>query len=172
ARSTWALEILVEEGFRIDSSIFPVYHDRYGIPNARVEPHQIETPAGPVWEFPVSVRRVGGVNWPVSGGGYFRLYPLAWTLQSLKQINRSRPFVFYVHPWELDPGQPQLAVASRMSRWRHYVNLGSTEQKLAALLQRFRFAPLGEVIADLENAGSRADASVNDRQRTAAGPQG
>lgn len=162
-QSLWALEILVEEGFRFDSSIFPIYHDRYGIPDAKAEIHRIDTPAGPLWEFPPSVVRLGPVNLPVSGGGYFRLYPVGLSLYALNRVCRreGRPFVFYVHPWEVDPEQPRLPFASRLSRFRHYLNLASTEQKLDRLLGRFAFAPMSEVITatvsleDVPNASAR-----------------
>ncbi len=147
-RSLWALEILAEEGFLVDSSVFPIYHDRYGIPNAEPSIHRIETPSGPLWEFPPSVVRMARMNLPVSGGGYFRLYPLPLTVHCLKKINRKadRPFVFYVHPWEIDPEQPRLKAGSRVSRFRHYVNLRRTEAKLDALLQEFRFGRMCEVV--------------------------
>jgi polysaccharide deacetylase family protein (PEP-CTERM system associated) len=147
-KSLWALDVLAEEGFRFDSSIFPIHHDRYGIPGAPPAIHRIDRPAGAIWEFPVSVARLGPLNVPVSGGGYFRLYPLSWTMRLLSSINekQGRPFVFYVHPWELDPAQPRLPVRSRLSRWRHYVNLASTETKLDLLLKRFSFGRLSEVI--------------------------
>jgi polysaccharide deacetylase family protein (PEP-CTERM system associated) len=148
-RSLWALDILIEEGFQIDSSIFPVYHDRYGIPGARRDLHQINRTGGSLWEFPVSVRALAGLKLPVSGGGYFRLYPLTLSLRWLQAINerQQQPFVFYVHPWEVDPDQPRLPAVSRLSRFRHYVNLGSTHSKLDALVSRFQFAPLRDVVA-------------------------
>lgn len=146
-RSLWALEILAEHGITSDSSVFPVRHHRYGIPGAKCHIHRIETPAGPLWEFPPSVSRVGGVNLPVSGGGYFRLYPLSFTIGRLKQINRAgQPFMFYVHPWELDPDQPRLPSGSRLSRLRHRVNLATTEAKLDRLLARFRFGRVCDVL--------------------------
>lgn len=147
-QSLWALDILAEEGFRFDSSIFPIYHDRYGIPDAQPEIHRRDTPFGPLWEFPPSVVQLGPLNLPVSGGGYFRLYPLWWTTRLLRRINQryGRPFVFYMHPWELDPEQPRLKVASRLSQFRHYVNLASNERKLEILLGRFAFAPMTQVI--------------------------
>lgn len=149
ARSQWAFEILVEEGFQIDSSVFPVYHDRYGVPDANPAIHRLATPAGSLWECPLSVIRLAGVNLPVSGGGYFRLYPEQLTRYWLRKINREaqRPFVFYVHPWEIDPVQPRLGVGSYASRWRHYVNLSSTYGKLETLLAQFRFGTLSDVIA-------------------------
>jgi len=148
-RSLWALEILVEEGFLTDTSVFPIVHDRYGIPGAKRRLHQTITPAGPIWEFPPATIRIAGVNLPVGGGGYFRLLPLRWTVRALSRINRTagEPFIFYVHPWELDPGQPRLRAASRVSRFRHYVNLAKTERKLQRLLRAFRFGPLRDVTA-------------------------
>jgi len=147
-KSLWALEILVEEGFLVDSSIFPIRHDRYGIPGAEPRLHCLTTAAGPLWEFPPSVARFAGLNVPVSGGGYFRLYPLRLTLRLLRRINRRerQPFVFYLHPWEVDPGQPRMHAASRTSRFRHYVNLGRNERKLDRLLRRFRFGRLCDVV--------------------------
>lgn len=157
-RSLWALEILAEEGFRVDSSVFPVYHDRYGIPGANPNIHSIETPAGALWEFPPSVVRMGPLHIPVSGGGYFRLYPLSLTARLLASVNsrEMRPFVFYVHPWEVDPEQPRLRAGSRLSRLRHYLNLTATEGKLEGLLSRFALGPLSEVIDQAIPVGCRA----------------
>lgn len=140
-QSLFALEILAEEGFTADSSVFPIHHDRYGIPGAETGIHRIETRAGSLWEFPPSVVRIAGVNWPVSGGGYFRLFPLWWTVRCLSRVNRSleRPFVFYVHPWELDPQQPRLPAGTWLSRARHRVHLATTERKLEVLLSKYRF---------------------------------
>lgn len=167
-RSLWALEILAELGFTSDSSVFPIYHDRYGIPGARPDIHQIETPSGPLWEFPPSVRSLAKMNLPISGGGYFRLFPLAWTANSIRWLHRTtgRPFMFYIHPWELDPGQPRVSAGTRIGRFRHRVNLASTERKLDRLLSQFRFAPMAEVIeryktiATDERAGCRANEST------------
>jgi polysaccharide deacetylase family protein (PEP-CTERM system associated) len=147
-KSRWALDILTEEGFRIDSSIYPIHHDRYGIADAQPGLHQIATPTGPLWEFPPSVVSWKGVNLPVGGGGYFRLYPLPLTIRWLRQINHDaqRPFVFYVHPWEIDPDQPRIDNGSRLSRFRHYVNVSHTERRIEALLEHFRFAPIGDVV--------------------------
>ena len=154
--SLWALEILVEEGIRFDSSVFPVRHHRYGIPRANPAIHRVDTAAGPLWEFPASVLRVAGINLPVSGGGYFRLYPVKWSVHFLSKINRKhgRPFVFFIHPWELDPDQPRLGVGSRLARARHYLNLESTERKLNVLLEKFRFGRMCDVI---EQVAGEAD---------------
>ncbi len=147
-QSLWALEILVEEGFLVDSSVFPIRHDRYGIPGAEPRLHRLTTSAGPLWEFPPSVVRFAGLNVPVSGGGYFRLYPLAWTLYCLRRLNHAQrqPVVFYTHPWEIDPGQPRMRQASPRSRFRHYLNLARTERRLDALLRQLRFGRVCDVI--------------------------
>jgi polysaccharide deacetylase family protein (PEP-CTERM system associated) len=146
-KSLWALEILAAEGIRCDSSVYPIYHDRYGIPGAQRCLHHMATPAGSLWEFPPTVVRVGRVNLPVSGGGYFRLYPFSFTARCLNRVNRqSEPFMFYIHPWEIDPEQPRLRLGSRVARARHYVNLASTEKKLARLLDRFAFGRLCDAV--------------------------
>ncbi len=162
-RSLWALDILSEEGFCVDSSIFPIHHDRYGIPGAKTSVHTLQTKVGQLWEFPPSVARFAGFNLPVSGGGYFRLYPFALTRYCLNRLNRTRQeaFMFYVHPWEVDPEQPRLGVGSRMSRFRHHVNLSSTERKLEALLGKFRFGRLCDVIQQAEVSSLQATAEVS-----------
>lgn len=166
--SLWALKILAEQGIVCDSSIFPIRHDRYGIPDARTEIHSIDTPCGPLYEFPPSVARVAGVNLPVSGGGYFRLYPLAWTVRCLRQINADgRPFMFYVHPWELDPNQPRLSAGSQLSRLRHRVNLASTERKLDELLSTFRFGRVCDVLETAMPGVNRNGRAQAHRESTA-----
>jgi polysaccharide deacetylase family protein (PEP-CTERM system associated) len=123
-RSLWALEELVEAGFWLDSSIFPIRHDRYGIPNAHPWPHLYETPSGPIAEFPAAACQVGPARLPVSGGGYFRMLPYQLTRSCLRRINRKHrhAFMFYIHPWEVDPDQPRLK-GSLKSQFRHYQNL-------------------------------------------------
>lgn len=147
-KSIWALEILVEEGFACDSSVFPIVHDRYGIPDAKTGIHQIQTPSGPIWEFPPSVRRLAGMNLPVSGGGYFRLYPYAFTANSFWRINhqQNEAFMFYVHPWEVDVEQQRMPFAKGATRFRHYVNLHTTEHKLRRLLRGFSFGTISDVL--------------------------
>jgi polysaccharide deacetylase family protein (PEP-CTERM system associated) len=148
-KSLWALEILLEEGFTVDSSLFPTRHDRYGIPDAPEQIHAIETPAGSIAEFPMTVQRFGRLTVPVGGGGYFRLYPYSLTRRLLRRANVAgqRPFVFYVHPWEVDVDQPRIRTGSRLSRFRHYVNLATTEAKLDRLLGDFRFGRMCDVLA-------------------------
>ncbi len=146
-RSLWALEILAEEGFLYDSSIYPTHHDRYGIAESPLEPYRLELAAGELWEYPPPVCRYLGYPLPVGGGGYFRLYPYALTRLGLNAINKTgRPFSVYLHPWEVDPEQPRLP-GRRLARFRHYINLHKTEARLTKLLQDFAFAPLSESLA-------------------------
>jgi polysaccharide deacetylase family protein (PEP-CTERM system associated) len=147
-KSLWALDVLCEAGFRYDSSIFPIRHDLYGIPDAAAEPSLIKAPSGgKIVEFPMSTVTMLGVRLPVSGGGYFRLFPYWPTRAGLRKVNRSlkRPFVFYLHPWEIDPDQPVVKVGWR-SRLRHYTNLSRTEGRLRRLASEFRFATLKAVL--------------------------
>ena len=136
----WALDILIEEGYLYDASIFPVHHDRYGIPDAPRHPHMLKRPVGTLLEIPASTVRLGGVNLPIAGGGYFRLLPYAWTRWGISRVNRveREPVIFYMHPWEIDPGQPRLAVG-KGTRMRHYGGLGRTTDRLRRLLRDFRF---------------------------------
>jgi polysaccharide deacetylase family protein (PEP-CTERM system associated) len=146
--SLWALDILHEEGFQYDSSIFPMRHDRYGIPDAQPYPNRLRTPAGySLVEFPISVFRSGALKLPVAGGGYFRLFPYPVTRWGLSQINRSgHEFVFYLHPWEVDPEQPRIREAGALSRFRHYLNLAQTRPRLERLLQDFSFTTMENVL--------------------------
>jgi len=146
--SLWALDVLCEEGFQYDSSIFPMRHDRYGIPDAETRPHVLTAPGGGrLVEFPISVMRYGGVRIPVAGGGYFRLFPYWFTRWALRRFNqRQQEFVFYVHPWEVDPGQPRIR-ASALSRFRHYLNLDRCAQRLGRLLDDFEFDTMHAVLA-------------------------
>jgi polysaccharide deacetylase family protein (PEP-CTERM system associated) len=147
--SRWALDVLAEAGFTYDSSLFPVRHDLYGSSVEATGPHRITTPGGSgLIEFPMTARSVCGVAIPVSGGGYFRLYPYRLSAFLLERVNRDGdPFVFYLHPWEVDPDQPRID-APLKSRLRHYTNLRSCEAKLGTLLRDFRFAPMADVLAE------------------------
>lgn len=148
-KSLWALDILVEEGFGTDSSIYPVHHDRYGIPNAPTTPHVIKTAAGPIREFPGTVCQIGRANIPVGGGGYLRLLPWMMTRRLLKSIrSQGRPLNVYIHPWEFDPEQPRIS-ASRKSRFRHYQNLKSTAPKIRRMLETFRLTTMSNVLDSL-----------------------
>jgi len=142
-RTPWGHRVLVEEGYRCDSSVFPIRHDLYGDPDAPVGIHTIETQSGPILEFPPTVVRLFGRNIPTGGGGYFRIFPWWLTRRMLVQVNKTRPFVFYIHPWEIDPDQPRFDKAPFTSRFRHYTNLHKTADRFMRLLETFRFAPLG-----------------------------
>ena len=149
--SKWALDVLISEGFRYDSSIFPTHHPRYGIPDAPRHHHVIKREQGTIEEFPPSTIPVGKWNFPIAGGGYFRLFPYFLTRWGGRRLNsRGEDFVFYLHPWEIDPGQPRFKEASRLSRFRHYVNLGRTRTKLVRLMQDFQFAPLKDYLFNRE----------------------
>jgi polysaccharide deacetylase family protein (PEP-CTERM system associated) len=139
-RTTWALDVLAEEGFRYDSSVYPVPHDRYGMPGAPRFAHLAVTPRGAtLLEVPPLSVRLAGVNLPIGGGGYLRLLPAVAVSSALRAAKRrARPGMIYLHPWEFDPAQPVLAM-SRLGRWRHRVGLGRTATKLAHLLRRHRF---------------------------------
>jgi polysaccharide deacetylase family protein (PEP-CTERM system associated) len=145
--SKWALDILVEEGFDYDSSIFPIRHDRYGIPNANEDPHHLETPTGnSIVEFPLSTTKIFGYKLPVAGGGYFRLYPYSFTKMGLSKLNKKKkPFIFYLHPWEIDQFQPRVKT-NFISHFRHYNNLDKCEVRLERLLQDFKFCTVIEVL--------------------------
>lgn len=147
-RSLWALDVLAEEGFLYDSSIFPMRHDKYGMPAARATPHRLETETGnSIVEFPISVLRINGFPLPVAGGGYFRILPYSVTKWGLKTLNaRGQEFVFYVHPWEIDPAQPRIGQAKAISRFRHYSNLHKCRERLSVLLRDFSFGPLDGVL--------------------------
>lgn len=141
-RSLWALDILAELGFQYDSSIFPIYHDRYGIPDAPRFKYRLEKQN--MTEYPISTALIFGKKIPVAGGGYFRLFPYWFTRLLLRSINEKedQSFIFYFHPWEIDPEQPRMEGARLLSRFRHYVNLTKTYDRLQLLLRDFTFGPL------------------------------
>jgi len=141
--SLWALDILEEEGFLYDSSVFPIYHDIYGIPDA--PRFKYTWPENKLTEFPISTAKVLGRNVPVAGGGYFRLLPYWLTERFLRQINEkeNQPFIFYLHPWEIDPEQPRIQGARLLSKFRHYNNLTKTADRFKRLLDDFQFGPIG-----------------------------
>mgnify|MGYP001826802743 CR=1 FL=1 len=149
--SLWALDIICKLGFRYDSSIFPIRHDRYGIPGASQHAGMISSPDGhEIVEFPPSTVSLPGVRLPVAGGGYFRIFPYSLTRFGLRRINKQagQPFMFYLHPWEVDPEQPKFDT-SRLSRFRHYTNLDQTELRLRRLLGEFQCTSAKNVLADL-----------------------
>jgi len=140
----WALDILVEEGYRYDSSLFPVRRPGYGYAGGARDPHLLERPAGRLAELPPATWRVLGMNLPAAGGAYFRIFPYRLVRAALRQCEaRGVPGVFYLHPWELDPDQPRLAV-SFSARLRHYTGLRRTAPRLERLLAEFRFTAIAE----------------------------
>jgi polysaccharide deacetylase family protein (PEP-CTERM system associated) len=149
AETLWAFEILGEEGFEFDSSIFPVIHDNYGIPDAPRFPYTKLLKCGrKISEFPPSTFRLFGSNVPVAGGGYLRFFPYsltAWAIHHLNETER-QPAMVYLHPWEIDPDQPRIS-GPWLSRFRHYKNLDSTETKCQKLLDEFSWAPMEEVLS-------------------------
>ena len=146
--SLWALDILKEEGLLYDSSIFPVRHPRYGMPNTPRSPYQIRPG---FWEFPLTTLKIGNMNIPIAGGGYFRLYPYKFTRWGIEKLNKSKiPVNIYLHPWEFDPGQPRLK-ASFQARFRHYNNLDKTKIRLLKLCKAFNFVPIREYM-EFENS--------------------
>lgn len=146
--SFWAIDILIRHQFRYDSSIFPIVHDRYGVPNGERFPHHIERAGGQrLLEFPLSTLRLWKWNFPVAGGGYLRLFPYLFLKKSLQWLNKqNRPGIIYLHPWELDPEQPRIPNLPATTRFRHYLNLHSTAAKLRKLIRDFQFAPIREVL--------------------------
>lgn len=148
--SLWALDIIIEQGFEYDSSIFPVKHDRYGIPDAATRPFELVTANGnKIAEFPISVVRTPLGNLPVSGGGYLRILPMALTMAGLSRLRyKKQPFVIYTHPWELDPEQPKIEGISSSTRFRHYRNLKKTPARLGKLLDHFPFTTMEKVLTD------------------------
>jgi len=157
-KTLWALEILAEEGYQYDASIFPIKHDLYGIPDAPRFSFEVNTLAR--WdvnrcqrflEFPATTLRIFNLNIPIAGGGYFRLFPYSFIKKALRYINtkEKQPFIFYLHPWELDPDQPRIKHAPWRSRFRHYVNLDKTKRKFQRLLKDFEFAPISKNLEKL-----------------------
>lgn len=170
-KSLWALEILVEEGFTYDSSIFPIIHDIYGIPGGERFIHTIQTQSGTIREFPLTTfpLHLGKWKWrlPVAGGGYLRLIPAPLVATAIKHVNRheGQPAVVYFHPWEIDPNQPRIR-AGMKSTFRHYLNLEKMEKKITYLLKNLNFATMQEVLKQ-ETVPCAGDAYVKVRHAVA-----
>jgi len=139
-QSLWALDTLAELGFEYDSSVFPIRHDIYGIPDAPRTPYEVTTPSGSIMEWPITTFRAGGEhNWPVGGGGYLRMLPFWYTRMGVQRaLGENIPAIVYTHPWEIDPAQPRIQAGMR-SRLRHYSRLETTYGKLDRLLTLQRF---------------------------------
>lgn len=144
-RNPWAFDVLAEQGYAYSSSVYPVRHDLYGVPDAPRAPYR--TAGGALLEIPMTTARIGGRNFPVAGGGWFRLLPYTLYRAGLRRANREGAGLFYTHPWEIDPGQPRVAAARPLARFRHRVNLARTEGRIARLLTDFTWGPVAEVFA-------------------------
>ena len=145
--SFWALEVLAELGFTFDSSIFPINHPNYGIPGGARDPWRIETPHGPIVEFPLTTLQLLGWRSPFGGGAYFRILPYWYTRWGIRFLNtrEHRRVCVYLHPWELDMEQPRME-GRITSRIRHYLGLRSTPAKFRKLIRDFEFVPLGDLV--------------------------
>ncbi len=143
----WAYEILTDEGYAYSSSIYPVKHDLYGMPSAPRQPFRPLGPHGALVEYPLPTIRIAGRNWPGGGGGYFRLLPYAYAKWAVRRVNNelNLPFMFYFHPWEVDPDQPRPDTMSAKSQIRHYSNLDKMEQRLRRLLSDFSWGRVDQV---------------------------
>jgi polysaccharide deacetylase family protein (PEP-CTERM system associated) len=154
--SMWALDILEELGFEYDSSIFPVRHDLYGVPDAPRAPYRVAS--GKLLEIPLTTVTIAGQRLPCGGGGYFRLLPYGLFRWALRRVNRldRLSVIFYAHPWEIDPGQPRIHGSSLKSRFRHYTNLAATEGRLGRLLQDFHWGRMDEIFGFVPLAQAHA----------------
>jgi polysaccharide deacetylase family protein (PEP-CTERM system associated) len=145
----WALDILVEEGYEYDSSLFPIRRSGYGYPKGKRDPHWLDRPSGRLAEVPPATLRIGSVNLPAAGGAYFRLFPYGLVSHALRQSERrSVPGTFYIHPWEIDPDQPVLDVPA-FDRVKHYTGIGRTGKRLARLFQEFSFRPIRDTLRSI-----------------------
>lgn len=142
----WAHDCIAEAGYAYSSSVYPVHHDHYGMPDAPRFPYRLDNG---LLEVPVTTMRWLGRNWPAGGGGYFRLLPYAVSRWQIGKVNREegRSAIFYFHPWEIDPGQPRVREALIKTRFRHYVNLERTESRLRCLLRDFAWERADRVFA-------------------------
>jgi len=142
-KNLWAFDCLERAGYLYSSSIYPIRHDHYGMPNAPRHAHKI----GNLLEIPATTLRFFNRNWPASGGGYFRLIPYAMSRWMINHVNTidQLPAVFYFHPWEIDTGQPRIAGIGAKTRFRHYVNIDRMEQRLHRLLTDFSWGRMDEL---------------------------
>lgn len=146
--SLWALDVLVELGFTYDSSIFPVYHDHYGIPRWTRFPEMTLTPGGNrILEFPLSTLPVLGYNLPIAGGGYLRIFPPQLIEYGIRRLNNHerKPAIIYFHPWEIDEDQPRIST-NLLTTFRHYHNISKVLPRIERLIKRFSFGPIQEVL--------------------------
>lgn len=151
----WVFDCLEKAGYRYSSSIYPIRHDHYGIPDAPRFAHQIRS----LVELPATTLRLGSRNWPAGGGGYFRLFPYPLSRWMLRQVNKveGKPVIFYFHPWEIDPGQPRIPGLSARARFRHYLNIGHMESRLRRLVADFDWGRMDRIF--LNHAPHQASSS-------------
>jgi polysaccharide deacetylase family protein (PEP-CTERM system associated) len=155
----WAFDCLRDAGYRYSSSIYPIRHDHYGMPDAPRFAHAV---ADGLTEIPVTTLRLRGRNWPSSGGGYFRLLPYAlsrWMIGRVNAVDR-QPAIFYFHPWEIDHAQPRVAGIDLKTRFRHYVNIGRMERRLEVLLSDFRWGRMDDIFLGQAAVAPRASSSA------------
>jgi polysaccharide deacetylase family protein (PEP-CTERM system associated) len=147
ADNPWAYDCIAEAGYAYSSSVYPIRHDHYGVPDAPRFKHR--SPTG-VPEMPITTVRLMNRNWPAGGGGYFRLMPYAMSRWLINRVNEvdEQPAIFYLHPWELDPGQPRVLGVDAKTRFRHYLNLHQTERRLRQLLADFRWDTVDRVFME------------------------
>jgi len=150
----WAFDVLIEEGYRYDSSLFPIRRRGYGYPNSPRIPHLIQRAGGKIAEFPLATTSILGYPIPAAGGGYLRQFPLSIIRRGFREASdRDEPATFYIHPWEIDPGQPRLAV-SALNRIRHYRGLAGTLGRIDQLLEEFSFDAIASYLPALEETGA------------------
>jgi polysaccharide deacetylase family protein (PEP-CTERM system associated) len=161
-QNLWALDILSEEGFLYDSSIFPIRHDLYGFPGSPRFPYSVQSRTGnALFEIPMTTVKMWGTTWPVGGGGYLRLLPMRYTRWAIERVHAvdRQPFVLYLHPWELDPDQPRIA-AKWKSTFRHYTGLGVMESRIKELLSAGNFTTMIDWVSSLSPAIGSAPLST------------
>lgn len=159
-RTPWAHDRLVEAGYQYSSSVYPIAHDHYGVPDA--PSHPFMAGSNKLLEVPPSTVRLFGRNLPAAGGGYFRLYPLSLSKYFIRRLDNQRqcPVVFYFHPWELDPDQPRMDTASSKSKFRHYLNLAKFESRLQSVLQSFSWDRMDRIYLSPSTAGDEQPHAV------------
>lgn len=152
-KTSWAYEILLEEGYRYSSSVFPIYHDRYGWPGFGQEPKRMGSNGkGEIWEIPMSVGTIGPFRIPFGGGGYLRLYPLFLTRALFGSLEKEgKSAMLYMHPWELDTAHPRVQ-APLFRRLRHYTGIRKMEKKLVTLLQTLKFDTVSNVLLSIKKS--------------------
>ncbi len=172
--TAWAVDVLIQSGLKYDSSIFSVRHDRYGVPDAPRFPYWLQGSTGRILELPPLTYRGLGRNWPVAGGGYFRLFPLACLKAGVAQMQRTnQPSMLYVHPWEFDPGQPELPLKA-ISKFRTYHGIANTTKRLDEVLKCYKncFCRAIDVVEQLEKSSTPLESfTLTAQQKAAAGAE-